>query len=171
MASGGHVRQSLVRVIELALGLSAAGVTTLGLGIFHPHATFFGPTLWHGPRDRPQVAITFDDGPHPHFTPRIARQLEEQGARGTFFCVGSAVERNPDVVRALVTAGHEIGNHSYRHNTFGDLFVAARRRLVAHAREDAPPRRAHAARRHHRPARRHADGADRPARVHRARAA
>jgi peptidoglycan/xylan/chitin deacetylase (PgdA/CDA1 family) len=114
------------RVIELALGLGAAGATTLGLGIFHPHSTFFGPTLWHGRRDRPQVALTFDDGPHPGFTPRIAQQLEEQGARGTFFCVGSLVERNPDVVRALVAAGHEIGNHSYRHNTFGDLFVAAR---------------------------------------------
>jgi peptidoglycan/xylan/chitin deacetylase (PgdA/CDA1 family) len=114
------------RVIELALGLGAAGVTRLGLGIFHPHSTFFGPTLWHGPRDRPQVALTFDDGPHPTFTPRIARQLDEQGARATFFCVGAAVERNRDVVRALVAAGHEIGNHSYRHNTFGDLFVAAR---------------------------------------------
>ena len=113
-------------MIELALGLGAAGVTTLGLGIFHPHATVFGPTLWHGPRDRPQVALTFDDGPHPTFTPRIARQLAEQGARATFFCVGSAVERNLDVVRALVAAGHEIGNHSYRHNTFADLFVAAR---------------------------------------------
>ena len=67
------------RVIELALGLGAAGVTTLGLGIFHPHSTFFGPTLWHGPRDRPQVALTFDDGPHPSFTPRIARHLEDAG--------------------------------------------------------------------------------------------
>ncbi|HXU00991.1 MAG TPA: polysaccharide deacetylase family protein, partial [Polyangia bacterium] len=112
--------------MELALGLGAAGVTTLGLGIFHPHSTFFGPTLWHGPRDRPQVALTFDDGPHPSFTPRIARALEAQDARATFFCVGSAVEANVDVVRALVAAGHEIGNHSYRHNTFGDLFVAAR---------------------------------------------
>jgi hypothetical protein len=68
------------RVIEVAVGLGAAGVTRLGLGIFHPHSTFFGPTLWHGPRDRPQVALTFDDGPHPTFTPRIARQLDEQGS-------------------------------------------------------------------------------------------
>jgi peptidoglycan/xylan/chitin deacetylase (PgdA/CDA1 family) len=113
-------------VIELALGLGAAGVTTLGLGIFHPHSTLFGPTLWHGPRDRSQVALTFDDGPHPEFTPRIARLLEEQEARGTFFCVGAEVARNLDVVRALVAGGHEIGNHSYSHNTFGDLFVAAR---------------------------------------------
>ena len=70
------------RVIELALGLGAAGVTTLGLGIFHPHSTFFGPTLWHGPRDRPQVALTFDDGPHPELHAADRPQLEEQGARG-----------------------------------------------------------------------------------------
>ena len=72
------------------------------------------------------MALTFDDGPHPSFTPRIARQLDEHGALATFFCVGAAVERNVPVVRALVAAGHEIGNHSYRHSTFGDLFVAAR---------------------------------------------
>ena len=113
-------------MIELALGFGVAGATTLGLGIFHPHSTLFGPTLWHGPRDRPQVALTFDDGPHAAFTPRVARLLEDQGARGTFFCVGSAVERNGDVVRALVERGHELGNHSYTHNTFGDLFSAAR---------------------------------------------
>jgi peptidoglycan/xylan/chitin deacetylase (PgdA/CDA1 family) len=115
-----------VRLIELALGLSAAGATTMGLGIFHPHSTFFGPSIWRGPRDRPQVALTFDDGPHPTFTPRIAQHLDEHRALATFFCVGAAVERNLDVVRALVAAGHEIGNHSYSHNTFGDLFVAAR---------------------------------------------
>jgi peptidoglycan/xylan/chitin deacetylase (PgdA/CDA1 family) len=104
----------------------AAGSVVLAAGVFHPRVPLFGPVHWHGRRDRRAVALTFDDGPHPGFTPRIARQLEEQGARGTFFCVGSSVERNPDVVRALVAAGHEIGNHSYRHNTFGDLFVAAR---------------------------------------------
>jgi peptidoglycan-N-acetylglucosamine deacetylase len=113
-------------VIGLAVSLGAAGITTLGLGVFHPRSTLFGPTLWHGPRDRPRVALTFDDGPHPDFTPRIARILDRHGARATFFCVGSQVERHPDVVRMLVAAGHEIGNHSYSHNTFGDLFVAAR---------------------------------------------
>ena len=113
-------------MIELALGLGAAGVTTLGMGVFHPHSTLFGPTIWHGPRDRPVVALTFDDGPHADFTPQIARLLDGHGARATFFCVGSQVERNRDVVRALVTAGHEIGNHSYSHSTFGDLFSAAR---------------------------------------------
>jgi peptidoglycan/xylan/chitin deacetylase (PgdA/CDA1 family) len=113
-------------VIELAVGLGVAGATTLGLGIFHPHSTLFGPSLWHGPRDRPQVALTFDDGPHAAFTPRVARLLEDQSARGTFFCVGSAVEQNRDVVRALVASGHELGNHSYTHNMFGDLFSATR---------------------------------------------
>src|SRR4029079_16058973 len=113
-------------VIELALGLGVAGATTLGMGIFHPHSTLFGPTLWHGPRDRPQVALTFDDGPHATFTPRVARILAEHGARGTFFCVGSVVECNRDVVRALVAAGHEIANHSYTHSACGDLFSAAR---------------------------------------------
>jgi len=113
-------------MIELAVGLGAAGLTTLGLGVFHPHATLFGPTLWHGPRSRPVVALTFDDGPHAEFTPRIARVLDGHRTRATFFCVGSQVNRNVDLVRALVADGHELGNHSYTHNTFGDLFFMSR---------------------------------------------
>jgi peptidoglycan/xylan/chitin deacetylase (PgdA/CDA1 family) len=88
--------------------------------------TLFGPTLWHGPRSRPVVALTFDDGPHAEFTPRIARVLKAHRTRATFFCVGSQVNRNIDLVRALVDAGHELGNHSYTHNTFGDLFSMPR---------------------------------------------
>jgi peptidoglycan/xylan/chitin deacetylase (PgdA/CDA1 family) len=113
-------------VIELALGLGAAGVATLGMGVFHPHSTLFGPTLWHGPRSRPQVALTFDDGPHARFTPQIARVLDAHGTRATFFCVGSQVERNLELVRALVASGHELGNHSYNHNAFGDILDASR---------------------------------------------
>jgi peptidoglycan/xylan/chitin deacetylase (PgdA/CDA1 family) len=113
-------------MLELAVGLGAAALTTLGFGVFHPHATLFGPTVWHGPRGRPFVAVTFDDGPHAEFTPRVLSVLDQYRARATFFCVGSQIERNLALGRALVAAGHELGNHSYTHNTFRDLFVASR---------------------------------------------
>ena len=61
------------------------------------------------------VALTFDDGPHPAYTPRILDILDRRGAKATFFMLGRNVERHPDVVRAVLARGHEIGNHSYSH--------------------------------------------------------
>ena len=60
-----------------------------------------------------EVALTFDDGPHPTLTQRILEVLARHDARGTFFLLGSGVERHPDAARALVAAGHEPGNHGW----------------------------------------------------------
>ena len=65
--------------------------------------------------DRPVVALTFDDGPHPDGTRAVLEVLASRGAHATFFLVGEQVERRPDVARAIVDAGHEIGLHGYRH--------------------------------------------------------
>lgn len=61
------------------------------------------------------VALTFDDGPHPEHTPRILDALAAAGARATFFCVGEAIGRRPDLARRIVAEGHVLGNHSYTH--------------------------------------------------------
>ena len=74
----------------------------------------FGPSVWRGPRDRPAVALTFDDGPS-EGTPQILDILSRYQASATFFQCGANVERLPDVARAVVQAGHEIGNHGYAH--------------------------------------------------------
>jgi peptidoglycan/xylan/chitin deacetylase (PgdA/CDA1 family) len=74
----------------------------------------FGPSVWRGPRDRRAVALTFDDGPS-EGTSRILEMLATHGALATFFPCGVNVARLPAVVRAVVEAGHEIGNHGYNH--------------------------------------------------------
>lgn len=61
------------------------------------------------------AALTFDDGPHPLYTPRVLRILEEHGAKATFFMVGEAARRYPEIVRDVVKGGHVIGNHSWNH--------------------------------------------------------
>ena len=61
------------------------------------------------------IAITFDDGPHPHGTPAVLRELERAGARATFFLVGEQVERWPSLAAEIAAAGHEIAIHGYRH--------------------------------------------------------
>lgn len=67
------------------------------------------------------VALTFDDGPDPTWTPRIASMLESHGARGTFYVVGEEALQHPDLVADLAADGHEIGNHSYTHARMGGL--------------------------------------------------
>ncbi|MBE6575928.1 MAG: polysaccharide deacetylase family protein [Ruminococcaceae bacterium] len=62
-----------------------------------------------------KIAITFDDGPHPRYTPQILSILEEFGVRATFFVVGENVEYYPDLIGRILAAGHEIGNHTYDH--------------------------------------------------------
>ena len=61
------------------------------------------------------IALTFDDGPHPVYTPEILDILAKYDVKGTFFVVGSNMEAYPEIVCQTVEAGHEIGNHTYTH--------------------------------------------------------
>ena len=66
------------------------------------------------------IAITFDDGPHPEFTPKVLALLERYNAKATFFCIGHHIEKHPELFKAIVSHGHTIGNHTYSHvNHFG----------------------------------------------------
>ena len=65
--------------------------------------------------EKKQIALTFDDGPHPKYTPMILDILKEYGVRATFFMVGENVKYYHDVAEAVVADGHEIGNHTYSH--------------------------------------------------------
>ncbi|WP_202903325.1 polysaccharide deacetylase family protein [Gorillibacterium massiliense] len=61
------------------------------------------------------VAITFDDGPNPIYTPQILEIFREAGGKATFFIQGSNLEKYPDVAAAIHEQGHELGNHTYSH--------------------------------------------------------
>jgi peptidoglycan/xylan/chitin deacetylase (PgdA/CDA1 family) len=63
------------------------------------------------------IAITFDDGPHPEFTPMVLELLNSYGARGTFFCLGRYAEKNPSIIQAVAESGHCIANHTYDHKS------------------------------------------------------
>jgi cellulose synthase/poly-beta-1,6-N-acetylglucosamine synthase-like glycosyltransferase/peptidoglycan/xylan/chitin deacetylase (PgdA/CDA1 family) len=62
-----------------------------------------------------RIALTFDDGPDPRWTPRIAATLRRLHVPATFFVVGSQVARHPEIVRALHRDGFELGNHTFTH--------------------------------------------------------
>ncbi len=71
--------------------------------------------LAHGRRSRPEMALTFDDGPDPETTPALLSALEETGVKATFFLTGEKAERHPELVRAIREAGHEIASHGRWH--------------------------------------------------------
>ena len=74
------------------------------------------PTLYHqGAGGEHQVAITFDDGPDPKWTPKILDILKAANAKAAFFLVGVNAEKYPGLVGRIVNEGHEIGNHTYYH--------------------------------------------------------
>ncbi|MFZ4518513.1 MAG: polysaccharide deacetylase family protein [Microthrixaceae bacterium] len=62
-----------------------------------------------------QVALTFDDGPDPTWTPRVLDVLDRYGVKATFFVLGSNAARYPDLVREIVARGHSLGNHTWSH--------------------------------------------------------
>ncbi|MEN3538333.1 bifunctional polysaccharide deacetylase/glycosyltransferase family 2 protein [Microbispora sp. ZYX-F-249] len=71
-------------------------------------------------RPKPRtVALTFDDGPDPRWTPRLLDLLREHHAKATFFVLGAHVAEHPELARRLVAEGHEIGNHTYTHADLG----------------------------------------------------
>ena len=100
-------------MIGRALGLGAAA--WIGWA-WLPHL-LTPACVWRGPTGERRIALTFDDGPDPAWTPRVLDRLAAGGVRATFFVVGERAERAPDVVRRMAAEGHEIGNHSWSHKS------------------------------------------------------
>ena len=61
------------------------------------------------------VCLTFDDGPEPESTPKILELLRRHDAKATFFVLGKKAEQHPELIRAMLQDGHEVGEHSYNH--------------------------------------------------------
>ncbi len=75
----------------------------------------------HAEAGQSVVYLTFDDGPHPDFTPAIMEILARYGAQATFFVLGTEVERFPKLAAALAAAGHQLANHTYHHVALDEI--------------------------------------------------
>ncbi|MBN2191617.1 MAG: polysaccharide deacetylase family protein [Polyangiaceae bacterium] len=99
----------------LVVSLMTLYLAVIAVGILAPQLEMFGDAIVEGPPGTRRVALTFDDGPHPGTTHAILDLLAQEGDRATFFVIGERVDRHPEVVRQIVTAGHTVGVHGYRH--------------------------------------------------------
>jgi peptidoglycan/xylan/chitin deacetylase (PgdA/CDA1 family) len=97
--------------VALVLGLVIGGWTISRSRTFQ----LFGELVHRVETDEKVVALTFDDGPTPDYTPGVLAILKEKGVRATFFLIGQDAEANPAETRAIAADGHELGNHTYTH--------------------------------------------------------
>lgn len=87
-------------------------------------------TITHVATEEAVVALTFDDGPHPEYTPYLLDILEKHLAQATFFMIGKMAQRFPKLVERVVNTGHTIGNHSWDHPSFPHITARERRAQI-----------------------------------------
>ncbi len=78
----------------------------------------FPNCLWSGDVCRKEIALTFDDGPHPVYTPQLLKVLDDYSIPASFFWLGTCVHRYPTVAKSVCDRGHSIGLHGYDHRSF-----------------------------------------------------
>ena len=96
------------------------------------------PFVIHRSGDIPgKLALTFDDGPDPEWTPQILDILKAKGVKASFFVIGANAESYPDLVQRIVAEGHDLGNHTFTHPNLGEfpdvlveLEINANQRLI-----------------------------------------
>jgi len=117
-------------MILLSTGVTAGLGTAAGMSLvaggcayaaMWPGSRIFGEALI-APRRPDELALTFDDGPNPVWTPQLLDVLAEHDVKATFFLLGSHAQAEPRLVRRIVEAGHLIGNHSWSHPNLAVTF-------------------------------------------------
>jgi peptidoglycan-N-acetylglucosamine deacetylase len=107
----------------------AGGLGAAGFAYYHaqvPTSQLYGATIARNPAADRRIALTYDDGPNPSFTPHLLELFAAHDAHATFFQIGKWVEREPALAREVQAAGHAIGNHTFTHPT---LALCSRRRV------------------------------------------
>jgi peptidoglycan/xylan/chitin deacetylase (PgdA/CDA1 family) len=89
-------------------------------GSFDIRLGYFVKTYCNNPKEKERkIAISFDDGPH-EMTEKVLDVLQKFNVKATFFCIGSQIEKHPEVLRRIINEGHVVGNHTFSHSkTFG----------------------------------------------------
>ncbi|MFC4722536.1 polysaccharide deacetylase family protein [Geojedonia litorea] len=75
----------------------------------------FPDYVWEINTTQKELFLTFDDGPTPEITPWVLDRLQHYNAKATFFCIGSNIEKHPEIFKRIIEEGHQIGNHTHNH--------------------------------------------------------
>lgn len=91
------------------------------LGSIFIKANFFLPSICNAEGKDKQIALSFDDGPHPTITNELLDLFQKENVKASFFCIGKEVAKHPEIVKRAYNEGHVIANHSWSHSNFIDF--------------------------------------------------
>ncbi len=95
-------------------------------GCYYIRSNFFIEVYCASTTTNKEIAISFDDGPAQNYTPQILETLKVNNVEAAFFCIGNRIAGNETLLKKVNEYGHIIGNHSYSHHFFFDLFSSKR---------------------------------------------
>jgi peptidoglycan/xylan/chitin deacetylase (PgdA/CDA1 family) len=110
---------SILLLFQVELSIIPLGIflATCFFAPFFPGTGYFLPIITHGKSAQKAVAITFDDGPDPLSTSKLLDLLSKYTVKATFFVSGKNAARYPELMNAIIQAGHTVGNHTFHHDT------------------------------------------------------
>lgn len=117
---------NVVYVVPVYVYIILAGVylSVLIYGCYYVGSNFFIPVICSAKTDKKVVALSFDDGPIAGNTPVILQTLKDNNAEAAFFCIGSRIAGNEAIFKQIHDEGHIIGNHTFSHHFWFDMFSA-----------------------------------------------
>ncbi|MDD2679630.1 MAG: polysaccharide deacetylase family protein [Candidatus Omnitrophica bacterium] len=111
------MKNILKKISLVFLGIAVLAAAFFVISLFFDEAVFVRKgTLYRAKVPEKLVALTFDDGPSPEWTPKVLDELKEAQVKATFFMLGDHVRRYPEIARRVLAEGHEIENHTYDHH-------------------------------------------------------
>ena len=119
---GIHIKYGLPFYIYLLLLVVYS--LTVFYGCINVSSGFFINIACSANTDKKEIAISFDDGPAANYTPEILQLLQKQNVKASFFCIGNRIAGNENIIEQIKSGGHIIGNHSYSHHFWFDLFTS-----------------------------------------------
>ncbi len=93
-------------------------------GCINVSSNFFIPIICKATTDKKEIAISFDDGPTENYTAEILQVLKDENVKATFFCIGNRIGGNEKILQQINEDGHIIGNHSFSHHFWFDMYGA-----------------------------------------------
>jgi peptidoglycan/xylan/chitin deacetylase (PgdA/CDA1 family) len=93
-------------------------------GCYYVGSNFFIKIVCKANTDKKEIAISFDDGPAENYTQKILAILNTENVKATFFCIGNRIAGNEAILKQVQADGHIIGNHSYSHHFWFDMYAA-----------------------------------------------
>jgi peptidoglycan-N-acetylglucosamine deacetylase len=119
---GMHVKYGLP-IVAYCLVLIAYSLI-LFRGCINVSSDFFIPIICKADTDKKEIAISFDDGPAENYTTQILEILKSNDVKATFFCIGNRITGNETILKQIHYDGHIIGNHSYSHHFWFNMYAA-----------------------------------------------